>query len=79
MPQVQGLGEWIGLVMDAPREDRMKGISMANEEPILNSPPTQDMAAHVQDYGKFVTLLKWGAIICLIVGLIWTMIVKAYW
>ena len=31
---------------------------MANEEPILDSPPTQDMAAHVNDYGKFITLVK---------------------
>ena len=52
---------------------------MAEKDSILESPPTQDMAAHVQDYGKFVTLLKWGAIVCLIVGLVWTMIVKAYW
>lgn len=52
---------------------------MAEKEPVLESPPTQDMAAHVQDYAKFITLLKWGAVVCLIVGLVWTMIVKAYW
>ena len=52
---------------------------MAEHEPILESPPTQDMAAHVNDYGKSITLVKWGAIVCLIVGLLWTMIVKAYW
>ena len=62
-----------------PNERPIEGYFMAKEEPILDSPPTQDMAAHVQDYAKFVMLLKWGAVVCLIVGLVWTMIVKAYW
>ena len=52
---------------------------MAEEEPLLVSPPTQDVANHVADYGNFTRLLKWGAIVCLIVGLLWTTIVKAYW
>lgn len=52
---------------------------MAEEEPILSNPPTQDVAHHVADYGKFTRLLKWGAIVCFVVGLLWMLIVKAYW
>jgi hypothetical protein len=52
---------------------------MAEEEPLLVSPPTQDVAAHVRDYANFTRLLKWGAIGCLIIGLVWMLIVKAYW
>jgi len=52
---------------------------MAEEEPLLVSPPTQDVAAHVRDYTNFTRLLKWGAIGCLIIGLVWMLIVKAYW
>ena len=49
---------------------------MAEEESILVSPPTQDVAVHVQDYTRFTKLLKWGAIICLIIGLFVLMILK---
>ena len=49
---------------------------MAEEEPLLTSPPTQDMAAHVHDYDRFTRMFKWGAIICLIIGLIVLMILK---
>ena len=38
---------------------------MAEEEPMLTSPPTQDVAVHVRDYERFTKLLKWGAIVCL--------------
>ena len=43
---------------------------MAEEESILVSPPTQDVATHVRDYTHFTQLLKYGAIICLIIGFI---------
>ena len=43
---------------------------MAHEEPLLDSPPTQDVANHVRDYTGFVKLLKWGAIISFIIGMI---------
>ena len=49
---------------------------MAEEEPILTDPPTQDAAAHVQDYERFVQLFKWGAIISLITGLFVMMIIS---
>ena len=50
-----------------------------DEEPLLANPPTQEMSVHVNDYSRFTQLLKWGAIVCLIVGVLWTLIVKAYW
>lgn len=52
---------------------------MANEESVLENPPTQDVATHVSDYSSFVRLLKYGAIACLVIGLSWMMLVKAYW
>jgi hypothetical protein len=52
---------------------------MAEEESLLVNPPTEDVAVHVRDYANFTRLLKWGAVGCLIVGLLWMTIVKAYW
>jgi hypothetical protein len=52
---------------------------MAEEDPILTSPPTPEAAAHLRDYSNFTRLLKWGAVVCLIVGLLWMLIVKSYW
>ena len=49
---------------------------MAEEEPLLVSPPTQDMAIHVRDYLHFTKLLKYGAFICLITGFIVLLILK---
>lgn len=49
---------------------------MAEEESILVSPPTQDMAVHVRDYTRFTKLFKYGAIICFIVGFIVLLILK---
>ena len=47
--------------------------------PILADPGTHEMAHHVQDYGSFTKLFKYGAAVCLIVGLVWLLIIKAYW
>lgn len=47
---------------------------MAEEEPLLVSPPTQDVAIHVRDYERFITMFKWGAVFCFIIGLIVLMI-----
>jgi hypothetical protein len=52
---------------------------MAEEEPLLVSPPTQDVAIHVRDYERFTRMFKWGAITCLIIGLLSLVIIKAYW
>lgn len=49
---------------------------MAEEEPLLVSPPTQDAAMHVRDYERFTKLLKYGAITCLIIGFIVLLILK---
>lgn len=43
------------------------GTSMAeDDEPILTNPPTHEVARHVDDYSRFTTLLKWGAIVSFI-------------
>ena len=49
---------------------------MAEEEPILTSPPTQEMAHHVRDYARFTAMFKWGAIIAAIVGYIVMLIIS---
>ena len=49
---------------------------MAEEESILASPPTQDMAVHVRDYTRFTRLFKYGAFTCFIIGLIVLLILK---
>ncbi|MFL6731460.1 MAG: hypothetical protein ACJ8EP_03875 [Sphingomicrobium sp.] len=49
---------------------------MAEEEPLLVSPPTQDVAVHVRDYTRFTKLLKYSAITCLIIGFIVLLILK---
>jgi hypothetical protein len=46
------------------------------EEPLLASPPTHEVATHVRDYEKFTQMMKWGAIFCLIVGFIVLLILK---
>jgi hypothetical protein len=43
---------------------------MAHEEPLLNNPPTHEVATHVRDYAGFVRLFKWGAIICFIIAML---------
>lgn len=49
---------------------------MAEEEPLLVSPPTQDVAVHVADYTRFTKLLKYSAIFCLIIAFIVLLILK---
>jgi len=46
------------------------------ESAILTSPPTQDVAVHVRDYERFTRLLKYGAIVCLIIGFIVLLILR---
>jgi hypothetical protein len=52
---------------------------MAEEEPLLDSPPTQDVAVHVRDYERFTRMMFRGAITCLIVGIISLILIKSYW
>ena len=56
--------------------DRGEVLKMAEEEPILTNPPTQEMAHHVADYSRFTKLLKWGAIVCLLIGLLVLLIIS---
>jgi hypothetical protein len=49
------------------------------EEPVPAQQGTTEIARHVDDYTSFIKLLKWGAIACLVIGLVWMLIVKAYW
>lgn len=49
---------------------------MAEEESLLVSPPTQDVAVHVHDYTRFTKIMKWGALVCLFLGLLVLLILK---
>jgi hypothetical protein len=49
---------------------------MAEEEPLLVSPPTQDVAMHVRDYARFTKMLKWSALACLIIAFLVLLILK---
>lgn len=48
---------------------------MAEQEPILASPPTQEDARHVRDYSRFTALLKWSAIASFITAFIVVLII----
>jgi len=50
-----------------------------NEEQTLTHEGAHEMGEHVQGYESFIRLFKYGAIVCLIVGLVWMLIIKAYW
>lgn len=43
---------------------------MAEEEPILTNPPTQEMARHVHDYDRFTTMFKWGALVAFLAAML---------
>jgi hypothetical protein len=49
---------------------------MAEEEPLLVSPPTHDVAMHVRDYTRFTKMMTRSAITCFIIGLIVLLILK---
>jgi hypothetical protein len=49
---------------------------MAEEEPLLVDPPTQDVAVHVRDYTRFTTLLKWSALSLLVIAFLVLLILK---
>ena len=70
MLSVQDLGSASCVVMDAGIFSRRKGNFVAHDgvEPLLSDPPTHEVARHVHDYEKFIGMIKWGAIVCLIVG-----------
>ena len=74
----RGLGALPRLVMHAAIKTlaHSQGNGMAEEEPLLTSPPTQDAAAHVRDYTAFTKLLKWTAIVCFIIAMLVMMIIS---
>ncbi|HWI75667.1 MAG TPA: hypothetical protein VNS53_01125 [Sphingomicrobium sp.] len=45
------------------------------EEPILARPGSPEVSRHVHDYSRFTSLLKWGAIGCLIVAFVVLLII----
>lgn len=49
---------------------------MAEQEPILAEPATHEMAVHIREYGRFVTMFKWGAILSFITALIVVLIIS---
>jgi hypothetical protein len=49
---------------------------MAEEEPLLTSPPTQEAAVHVRDYTRFTKLLKWTAIVCFFIAMLVILIIS---
>ena len=77
MPDVQTWGPRPALLWTGRAITPEKGILMAHEEePLLASPPTQEVATHVRDYEKFTRMMKWGALTCLIIGFIVLLILK---
>ncbi|MEP6983549.1 MAG: hypothetical protein ABI853_07890 [Sphingomicrobium sp.] len=46
------------------------------DEPLLKHPGSAEAARHVHDYEKFAGMMKWGAITCLIIGIIVLLILK---
>lgn len=46
------------------------------EDPILTQPQSHDVAVHVRDYTRFLKMLKWGAIVSLMIGFIVLLILK---
>ena len=49
---------------------------MAEEEPILTQPQSQDVAVHVRDYARFTKMFKWLAIVSLMIGFVVLLILK---
>ena len=43
---------------------------MAEEEPILTHPPTPEVARHVDDYSRFIWMVKWSTISAAVIGFI---------
>jgi hypothetical protein len=46
------------------------------EEPMLANPGSPEMTAHVHDYDRFTRMMKYGALVCLVVGLFVLLILK---
>jgi len=64
--------------MDASTRRYSQGdLFMAEEEePMLANPGSPEMTAHVHDYDRFTRMMKYGALVCLVVGLFVLLILK---
>jgi hypothetical protein len=71
-----GLGSLPVVVMDGVNRRQGARLRMADNESILENPPTQDVAVHVRDYMRFTKLFKWGALVCLLIGFLVLLILK---
>ena len=71
-----GALRWLVMHAAAHINEHEGKLGMAEEEPLLTSPPTQDAAVHVRDYTRFTTMLKWSAIACLIIALLVVLIIS---
>jgi hypothetical protein len=69
------LGEGKRLVMH-PLTKSMGSPMAHDEEPILTHPGSKEMARHVHDYSRFTALLKWGALICLVIAFVVLLIIS---
>jgi hypothetical protein len=56
--------------------NQMVDVVDNEEESLLASPSTPEMAVHVRDYEKFTRMMKYGAVTALVIGLIVLMILK---
>jgi hypothetical protein len=66
----------LGLLWTPRTSSLAKGKMMAEEEPLLVDPPTQDVAVHVHHYARFTKMMRNGAIACLIIGFIVLLILR---
>ena len=65
------------MLWTVPTKVKYEGYRMAHEEePLLAHPPTAEAAHHVRDYERFTKLLKWGAIICFLIGFLVVLIIS---
>jgi hypothetical protein len=72
-----GSGAWEAVIalLWTGRTETKKGKPMPDlldeeDEPLLKHPGSAEAARHLHDYEKFTGMMKWGAIICLIIGII---------
>ncbi len=74
------MGSAAGLVMDGAINRSTlarKGKNrMADDDTLFTSPASPDTAVHVADYSRFIQMMKYGAVVCFIIGFIVLLILK---
>jgi len=43
----------------------------------INGHPAGDVEAHVRSYDRFIFMMKWGAVVCLVIAFVVMTILKA--